>query len=111
MSNDRTTAAAMTMPRFIGLTSTLEHSRVDAQARSTRQIVLKQGRHVHLYSGSPGRTVWAQSRQTNRPSLYAIIDLKSIPAMQYGQRMVKVVSVNVGIGRSAHEQWRLARRI
>src|ERR1017187_7161204 len=26
-------------------------------------------RQVHLYSGTPGRTVWAQSRQTNRPSL------------------------------------------
>jgi len=36
------------------------------------QVVLKQMRHVHLYSGTPGRTVWAQSRQTNRPSLWAI---------------------------------------
>jgi hypothetical protein len=53
-------------------------------------------RQVHLYSGVPGRTVWAQSRQTNRPSLWAIIDLKSIPAMQYGQRMVKIVSVGIG---------------
>jgi len=26
-------------------------------------------RQVHLYSATPGRTVWAQSRQTNRPSL------------------------------------------
>jgi hypothetical protein len=61
---------------------------------------LKQGRQVHLYSGTPGRTVWAQSRQTKRPSLWAIIGLKSMPAMQYGQRMIKVVSVSVGIGRS-----------
>jgi hypothetical protein len=30
---------------------------------------LKHWRQVHLYSGTPGRTVWAQSRQTNRPSL------------------------------------------
>src|ERR1035437_7890975 len=37
---------------------------------------LKQGRQVHLYSGTPGRTVWAQSRQTKRPSLWAIIGLK-----------------------------------
>ena len=58
---------------------------------------------MHLYSGSPGRTVWAQSRQTNRPSLYAIIDLKSIPAMQYGQRMIKIVSVMVGIGLLEHD--------
>jgi hypothetical protein len=28
--------------------------------------------------------------------LYAIIGLKSIPAMQYGQRMVKTVSVGIG---------------
>ena len=55
-------------------------------------------RQVHVYSVLPGRTVWAQSRQINRPSLWAIIGLKSIPAMQYGQRMVKIVSV--GIGRS-----------
>lgn len=33
----------MSMARFIGLTPTLDHSDVDAQARSTRQIVLKQG--------------------------------------------------------------------
>ena len=26
-------------------------------------------RQVHLHSGSLGRTVWAQSRQMNRPSL------------------------------------------
>jgi hypothetical protein len=57
---------------------------------------LKQGRQVHLYAGSPGRTVWAQSRQTNRPSLWAIIGLKSMPATQCGQRMVKVVSVGIG---------------
>ncbi|SPE18509.1 hypothetical protein SBA5_1540003 [Candidatus Sulfotelmatomonas gaucii] len=55
---------------------------------------------MHLYSGTPGRIVWAQSRQTNRPSLWAIIGLKSMLAMQWGQRMVKVVSVRVGIGRS-----------
>jgi hypothetical protein len=30
---------------------------------------LKHARQVHLYSGTPGRTVWAQSRQMNRPSL------------------------------------------
>ena len=34
MSNVRTMATPMTMTRFIGLTPTLEHSRVDAQARS-----------------------------------------------------------------------------
>jgi hypothetical protein len=55
-------------------------------------------RQVHLYSVVPGRTVWAQSRQTNRPSLWAIIGLKSMPAMQYRHRMVKIVSV--GFGRS-----------
>jgi len=55
---------------------------------------------VHLYSGSPGRTVWAQSRQTNRPSLYAIIGLNSVPTMQCGHRMIKVVSVRIGMGRS-----------
>jgi hypothetical protein len=70
---------------------------------------LKQGRQVHLYAGSPGRTVWAQSRQTNRPSLWAIIGLKSMPATQCGQRMVKVVSV--GNGCSSHEQRTLARMI
>ena len=42
MSNVRTMAAPMTMARFIRLTPTLDHSEVDAQARSTRQIVLKQ---------------------------------------------------------------------
>lgn len=52
---------------------------------------------MHRYSGTPGRTVWAQSRQTNRPSLWAIIDLKSIPAMQWEHRMIKIVSVSVGI--------------
>ena len=60
-----------------------------------RHIALMHLRQVHLYSGTPGRTVWAQSRQTNRPSLWAIIGRKSIPAMQYGQRMVKVVSVGI----------------
>jgi hypothetical protein len=60
------------------------------------QVVLKHLQQVHLYSGTPGRAVWAQSRQTNRPSLWAIIDLKSRPAMQYGQRMVRVVSVGNG---------------
>ena len=64
---------------------------------------LKQGRQVHLYSGTPGRTVWAQSRHTNRPSLWAIIGLNSMPAMQWGQRMVRIVSVIVGIGRSCTE--------
>jgi len=39
--------------------------------------------------------VWAQWRQTNRPSLYAIIGLKSMPAMQCGQRMIKIVSVGI----------------
>jgi hypothetical protein len=37
MSNVRIMTAPMTMTRFIGLTSTLEHSQVDAQARSIRQ--------------------------------------------------------------------------
>ena len=53
------------------------------------------GRQVHLYSGTPGRTVWAQSRQTNRPSLCAIIGLNSMPTMQWGHRMVNSVSVSV----------------
>jgi hypothetical protein len=43
---------------------------------------LRQERQVHLYSGTPGRTVWAQSRQTNRPSLWAIIGLNSMPMTQ-----------------------------
>jgi hypothetical protein len=58
-----------------------------------RNIALKHLRQVHLYSGTPGRTVWAQSRQTKRPSLWAIIGLKSMPTMQWGQRMIRVVSV------------------
>ncbi len=69
---------------------------------------LKHLRQVHLYSNTPGHTVWAQSRQTNRPSLWAIIGLNSMPAMQYGQRMIKVVSVSIGIGRSctgAKQRW------
>lgn len=70
---------------------------------------LKQGRQVHLYSGTPGRTVWAQSRQTNRPSLWAIIGLKSMPAMQWGQRMIRIVSV--GNWRSCTGQRKLARGI
>jgi hypothetical protein len=32
----------------------------------------------------------------NRPSLWAIIGLNSMPAMQYGQRIVKIVSVGIG---------------
>jgi len=55
--------------------------------------------------------VWAQWRQTNRPSLYAIIGLKSMPAMQCGQRMIKIVSVRVVMGVPAPEQCRKARRI
>jgi len=43
--------------------------------------------------------------------LYAIIGLNSMPTMQCGQRMIKVVSVRVGIGRPAHEQYRKARKI
>lgn len=70
---------------------------------------LKQGRHVHLSSGTPGRTVWAQSRQTNRPSLWAIIGLKSMPTMQCGQRMIRIVSV--GNCRSCAGQRKLARGI
>ena len=53
------------------------------------------GRQVHLYSGTPGRTVWAQSRQTNRPSLCAIIGLNSMPTMQWGHRMDSSASVSV----------------
>jgi len=34
-----------------------------------------------------------------------------MPTMQCGQRMIKVVSVRVGIGRPAHEQYRKARKI
>jgi hypothetical protein len=41
--------------------------------------------------------------------LWAIIGLKSIPALSYGQRMVRIVSV--GIGRSCTEQRKLARGI
>ena len=52
---------------------------------------------MHPYSGTPGRIVWAQSRQTKQPSLYAIIGLLSIPTMQYGHRMTRVVSVRVGM--------------
>lgn len=63
-------------------------------------VTLKQVRHVHIYLGTPGRTVWAQSRQTKRPSLYEISGLNSMPTTQYGQRMIKVVSVRVGTGRS-----------
>ena len=37
----------------------------------------------------------AQSWQTNLPSLYAIIDLKSFPTKQLGQRMSKTVSVGM----------------
>ena len=51
-------------------------------------------------SASRGAACGRRSRQTNRPSLWAIIGLKSMPAMQYGQRMVKIVSFIVGIGRS-----------
>jgi hypothetical protein len=72
---------------------------------------LKQVRQVHLYSGTPGRTVWAQSRQTNRPSLWAIIGVKSIPAMQCEQRTIKIVSVRVDIWLSCTEQRWLARGI
>jgi hypothetical protein len=58
----------------------------------------KKVRQVHLYSRTPGRTVWAQSRQTNRPSLYAISGLDSIPTRQWGQRITRVVSVRFAIG-------------
>ena len=69
---------------------------------SSPRARLRQFRQEHLYSGTPGRTVWAQSRQTNRPSLCAIIGLNSIPTMQWGHLMVKVVSVSVGIGSLLH---------
>ena len=69
---------------------------------SSPRASLRQGRQEHLYSGTPGRTVWAQSRQTNRPSLCAIIGLNSMPTMQWGHLMVKVVSVSVGIGALLH---------
>jgi hypothetical protein len=65
---------------------------------SSPRASLRQWRQEHLYSGTPGRTVWAQSRQTNRPSLCAIIGLNSMPTVQWGHLMVKVVSVSVGIG-------------
>jgi len=58
---------------------------------------LRHGRQVHLYSGIPGRPVWAQSRQTNRPSLNAIIGLNSVPTLQWGQRITRVVSVAVQV--------------
>ena len=61
------------------------------------RAILKQDRQEHLYPGIPGRTVWAQSRQTKRPSLYAIIGLHSMPTTQYGQRMTRVVSVRFAI--------------
>jgi hypothetical protein len=64
---------------------------------SSPRAILKQGRQVHLYSGISGRTVWAQSRQTKRPSLWAIIGLNSMPTKQLGQQMTRVVSVGAGI--------------
>ena len=69
---------------------------------SSPRASLRQWRQEHLYSGTPGRTVWAQSRQTNRPSLCAIIGLNSMPTVQWGHLMVKVVSVSVGIGSLLH---------
>jgi hypothetical protein len=60
--------------------------------RHSRQV-----RHVHLNCAIPGQTVWAQSRQMNRPSLQAIIGLNSIPTTQCGHRMVNVVSVRACI--------------
>jgi hypothetical protein len=60
--------------------------------------------------------VWAQSRQTNRPSLWLIIGLNSMPTMQFGHRMVNIVSVRLGITlhiygwrRHARYQIRLSR--
>jgi hypothetical protein len=70
---------------------------------------LKQARQVHLFLGMPGRTVWAQSRQTNRPSLYAVRVLNSMPAMQWGQRIVNIVSVIVGTMLSPWSKGVLAR--
>ena len=64
--------------------------------KSVSRASLTQGRQSHLKSGTPGQIVWEQSRQTNRPSLWAIIGLKSIPALSYGQRMVRIVSVGIG---------------
>jgi hypothetical protein len=64
---------------------------------SSPRAILRQGRQLHRYSGTPGRTVWAQSRQTKRPSLYAIIGLHSMPTKQCGQRMTRMVSVRVAI--------------
>jgi hypothetical protein len=61
------------------------------------RAILKQGRQEHLDPGAPGRTVWAQSRQTKRPSLYAIIGLRSMPNRQCGHQMIRVVSVRVAI--------------
>jgi hypothetical protein len=52
---------------------------------------------VQVYLGSPGRTVWAQSRQMKRPSLKLIIGLNSMPTMQFGQRITKVVSVGMAV--------------
>ena len=64
--------------------------------KSVSRASLRQGRQSHLKSGTPGQMVWAQSWQTNRPSLWAIIGLKSIPALSYGQRRVRIVSVGIG---------------
>ena len=60
---------------------------------------------MHVYSGTPGRKVWAQWQQTNRPSLWAIIGLKSMPAMQWGQRMVRIVSVGNGYPATSKRNW------
>ena len=40
---------------------------------------------------------WAQSRQTKRPSLWAIIGLHWMPTKQWGQRMIRIVSVRFWI--------------
>ena len=81
-----------------------QHERLPGSVEICIRNNLKQGRQVHLYSGMPGRTVWAQSQQTNRPSLWAIIGVKSIPAMQCEQRTIKIVSVRVDIWLPCTEQ-------
>ena len=76
--------------------------------RNNSQYQTPPRRQVHLYPGTPGRTVWAQSPQTNRPFLWAIIDLKSVPAMQYRQRMVRILSVGNERSCTAREKRRHA---
>jgi hypothetical protein len=75
------------------------------------RAILRQDRQEHLYSGIPGRTVCAQSRQTKRPSLYAIIGLHSKPTRQCGQRTTRIASVRFCISRPIHTRESVARLV